>query len=69
VLIPWNTCGAYNSGVLGVKTVEYAPYAILNWLNPIMAITITYLGIGVAWRGKDGEPVIAKNRPAELMEG
>ncbi|MCX7829030.1 MAG: Na+/H+ antiporter NhaC [Thermanaerothrix sp.] len=69
VLIPWNTCGAYNSGVLGVKTVEYAPYAILNWLNPIMAITITYLGIGIAWRGKEGEPVIAKSRPADLVEG
>jgi NhaC family Na+:H+ antiporter len=66
VLIPWNTCGAYNSGVLGVPTVQYAPFAILNWLNPIMAITITYLGIGVAWKGKDGEPVIAKERPAEL---
>ena len=66
VLIPWNTCGAYNSGVLGVKTVEYAPYAILNWLNPLLAIAITYLGIGISWKGKEGEPVIARTKPANL---
>jgi len=66
VLIPWNTCGAYNSGVLGVPTVQYLPYAFLNYLNPLMAILLTYLGIGTAWKGKDGEPVIAKEKPAGL---
>jgi len=66
VLIPWNTCGAYNSGVLGVPTVEYIPYAFLNYLNPLMAILLTYLGIGTAWKGKDGEPIIAKEKPAGL---
>jgi NhaC family Na+:H+ antiporter len=66
VLIPWNTCGAYNSGVLGVPTVEYLPYAFLNYLNPLMAILLTYLGIGTAWKGKEGEPVITKEKPAGL---
>lgn len=66
VLVPWNTCGAYNAGVLGVPTVEYIPYAFLNYLNPLMAILLTYLGIGTAWKGKDGEPVIAKAKPANL---
>src|SRR5699024_6049582 len=27
-LIPWNTCGAYQSGVLGVVSLHYAAYAI-----------------------------------------
>ncbi len=49
-LVPWNTCGAYQSSVLGVHPFAYAPYAFLNWLNPIVAITITYLGIGVFWK-------------------
>jgi len=66
VLIPWNTCGAYNSGVLGVPTIEYVPYAFLNYLNPLMAILLTYLGIGNSWKGKDGEPVISKEKPAGL---
>lgn len=67
VLIPWNTCGAYHANVLGVSTFAYAPYAFLNYLNPIMAIFLTYMGIGISWRGKDGEPVIAKTRPADLV--
>jgi NhaC family Na+:H+ antiporter len=38
VLIPWNTCGAYHSGVLGVGVGEYFVYAIFNWLSPIMTM-------------------------------
>ena len=38
VLIPWNTCGAYQSGVLGVGVGEYFIYAIFNWLSPIMTL-------------------------------
>lgn len=38
VLVPWNTCGAYQSGVLGVDTVQYAGYAIFNWLSPFMTL-------------------------------
>lgn len=38
VLIPWNTCGAYQSGVLGVGVGEYAFYAIFNWLSPFMTL-------------------------------
>lgn len=37
-LIPWNTCGAYQSGVLGVAVSDYAVYAIFNWLSPIMTL-------------------------------
>lgn len=67
VLIPWNTCGAYHSGVLGVSTFAYAPYAFLNYLNPIVASLMTFMGIGIFWRGKDGEPVHGgKTRPENL---
>jgi len=38
VLIPWNTCGAYQSGVLGVGVGEYFVYAVFNWLSPIMTL-------------------------------
>lgn len=38
VLVPWNTCGAYHSGVLGVGVGEYAVYAIFNWLSPFMTL-------------------------------
>ena len=38
VLIPWNTCGAYQSQVLGVGVGEYALFAIFNWLSPFMTL-------------------------------
>lgn len=38
VLIPWNTCGAYQSGVLGVPVIDYAFYAVFNWLSPFMTL-------------------------------
>lgn len=38
VLIPYNTCGAYHSGVLGVGVGEYALYAIFNYLSPFMTL-------------------------------
>ncbi len=38
VLIPWNTCGAYQSTVLGVGVGEYFLFAIFNWLSPIMTL-------------------------------
>ena len=38
VLVPWNTCGAYQSGVLGVSVADYFVYAIFNWLSPFMTL-------------------------------
>jgi len=46
-LIPWNSCGAYMSGVLGVPTIEYLPYAIFNIANPLIALLFGFTGIGV----------------------
>jgi NhaC family Na+:H+ antiporter len=46
-LIPWNSCGAYMTGVLGVPTIEYLPYAFFNLLNPIMAFVFAGLGFRV----------------------
>ena len=40
VLIPWNTCGAYNAGVLGVPTLDYFIYAIFNWISPFMTLLV-----------------------------
>ena len=44
-LIPWNTCGAYHYGVLGVDVAEYFIYAIFNWMSPI--ITLIYAGFAI----------------------
>ena len=46
-LIPWNTCGAFMSGVLGVATLEYFMFCFFNLINPILAIIYAYLGIKI----------------------
>jgi NhaC family Na+:H+ antiporter len=37
-LVPWNTCGAFMAATLGVPTLAYLPYALVNLLNPVIAI-------------------------------
>jgi Na+:H+ antiporter, NhaC family len=44
VLVPWNTCGAYISGVLGVSTAAYFPYCFFNILSPILDVVYGFLG-------------------------
>ncbi len=47
-LIPWNTCGAYHSGVLGIATGDYFMYCFFNLISPVMTILFGYLGIKIA---------------------
>lgn len=47
VLIPWNTCGAYHSGVLDVSVGQYIWYAIFNWLSPIMVLIFALFNIKI----------------------
>ena len=47
VLVPWNTCGAYQSGVLGVGVAEYFIYAIFNWISPLMTLIYAYFKIKI----------------------
>jgi Na+:H+ antiporter, NhaC family len=48
VLIPWNTCGAYQSGILGVSTFAYLPYCFFNLLSPVMTLLFAALKIRIA---------------------
>jgi NhaC family Na+:H+ antiporter len=45
VLIPWNTCGAYQSTVLGVGVADYFVYAVFNYLSPFM--TLFFAGFNI----------------------
>jgi NhaC family Na+:H+ antiporter len=46
-LVPWNTCGAYMSGVLGVATADYLPYCFFNILSPILDVLYGFIGFKV----------------------
>ncbi len=52
VLIPWNTCGAYQSGVLGVSVGEYFIYAIFNWISPFITIFYAAFRIKISKKNK-----------------
>ena len=47
VLIPWNTCGAYHAGVLGVSTLSYLPYAFFNIISPFMTLLYAAFNIKI----------------------
>ena len=47
VLIPWNTCGAYQSSILGVSVADYFIYAIFNWLSPFMTLLIAAFNVKI----------------------
>ncbi|MEN9806564.1 MAG: hypothetical protein RL756_1084 [Pseudomonadota bacterium] len=46
-LIPWNTCGAYMAAALGVPTLAYLPYCLLNLVNPLISALYGYLGFRI----------------------
>jgi NhaC family Na+:H+ antiporter len=45
--VPWNTCGAYISGVLGVPTASYLPYCFFNLLSPVLDVLFGFIGFKV----------------------
>ena len=47
VLVPWNTCGATQSTVLGVATLTYAPFCFFNIISPLMTIIFGYFNIKI----------------------
>lgn len=59
VLIPWNTCGAYQSGVLGVGVGEYFAFAIFNWLSPFMTLIFAAFNIKI-------KMILAKSQSARI---
>ena len=50
-LIPWNSCGAYHSSVLGISVGEYFIYAIFNWISPFMTLIYAALRIKIRTLG------------------
>ena len=69
VLIPWNTCGAVNSTVLGVGTLAYLPYAFFNLISPLMTIFFAYANIKIRRYTDDEYEEVMKIEQAQAVEG
>ena len=67
VLVPWNTCGAYMSGVLGVSTAAYFPFCFFNFLSPLLDVLYGFIGFKVprvAPAADADAPVVPAARPS-----
>ena len=47
-LVPWGVAGVFLAGVLGVPTMEYAPFAFFCLLCPILTVLTGLFNIGVS---------------------
>jgi Na+:H+ antiporter, NhaC family len=66
VLVPWNTCGAYISGVLGVSTASYLPYCFFNIASPILDVLYGFIGFKVPSRAPQTLRPEEHQEPARL---
>ncbi|PLT28988.1 Na+/H+ antiporter NhaC [Peribacillus deserti] len=49
-LIPWGVSGVFLTQVLGVSTMDYAPFAFFCLLCPLLSILSGFSGIGISFR-------------------
>lgn len=54
-LIPWNTCGIYMAGTLGVATWAYLPFCFFNLINPVISIIYGYTGFKIIYLCEENE--------------
>jgi len=43
-LVPWSVCGIFITGMLGVPTIEYLPFAFFCLLSPILTVLFGFSG-------------------------
>lgn len=66
VLVPWNTCGAVQSTVLGVSTFAYAPYVFFSIISPFISIFFAYANIKIRRYTPEEKEKVLKQREKDL---
>lgn len=61
-LIPWNTCGAYMAGTLGVATFAYLPYCFFNLICPVVAVIYGFLNFKITPLDEHGNETTAPSK-------
>ena len=61
---PWNTCGATMRSFLGVGS-EYIPFAVLNWINPLVSMFYGVTGITMTEMTEEEYQHILEQREAD----
>jgi Na+/H+ antiporter NhaC len=62
-LVPWNSCGAYMTAVLGVPTMLYLPFCFFNIASPLLTLGYGFTGFRIERRGAPapGRPEVPAN--------
>jgi NhaC family Na+:H+ antiporter len=60
-LVPWNSCGAFMSAVLGVSTLLYLPFCVFNYVSPGLSVLYGITG----FRIEKLRPSLAAAPPAQ----
>lgn len=50
--VPWASSGVYYHGVFGVSVLTFAPWIIISFICPVLAVIYGYTGFGL-WYEKD----------------
>jgi len=56
-LIPWSIAGVFMAGTLGVKTLDYAPWAIMCYIGFIFALIYGFTGFAIAPKIREDETI------------
>lgn len=71
-LVPWSSCGAYHTAILGVSTLAYLPFCFMNIINPIYAILTLMWGGNIIYADGSRTNLFGKLKkgrgPAEAPE-
>ena len=43
-LVPWSVCGIFITGVIGVSTLDYLPFAFFCLLSPLLTVLFGFTG-------------------------
>lgn len=62
-LIPWNSGGAYQAGVLGVATIAYLPFAFFCWLSPLVTLAFGLFNFNITRTDEDPETQLYQPEP------
>jgi NhaC family Na+:H+ antiporter len=54
-LVPWSAAGSFMAGTVGVATVSYLPWAVMNYTGFLFALVLAATGVGIAPRIRDDE--------------
>lgn len=67
-LIPWSSCGAYHSSILGVSTFTYLPFCFMNIINPIYAIVTASWGGNILYADGTRTNLLGKLKKGTVAE-